>query len=180
MQTQAAKIGTSWRKFRSRPVLSTIFDVALIIGLMFSIHAWQTRELPVNEPAPARPLLTLAGDSIQSPIQHGEVGVVYFFAPWCHVCRASMDNLDQLLADENVAWASAIALDYSSTAAVQQFVDELGISMPVLMGQGQEARDWKIRGFPTYFVIDSKGQINSSSVGYSTSLGLRFRIWWAD
>jgi len=169
-----------WQEFRSRPVLSTLFDAIVLVGVMVAIHAWQTRDLPLAEPAPARPLLTLEGVAAQSPIHEGEVGVVYFFAPWCHVCRASMGNLDDLVADGNVAWASAIALDYEDTRSVENFVEEVGISFPVLMGQGQEVIDWGIRGYPTYFVIGSNGQIASRSVGYSTSLGLRFRLWWAD
>lgn len=174
------KAHSGWRSFRARPVLSTAFDVLILIAVMVAVHAWQTRGLPVAETAPARPLLTLDGDLAQSSVQPGAVGVVYFFAPWCHVCRASMGNLDELLEDGSVAWASAIALDYENAAAVEQFVDDVGITMPVLLGQGQEIRDWGIRGYPTYFVIDSTGRINSRSVGYSTALGLRFRIWWAD
>ena len=165
---------------RARPVLATLFDILLLIGVMVAIHAWQTRDLPVSEPAPARPLFTLDGESLELPVEEGQVGVVYFFAPWCHVCRASMGNLDELLADGQVAWASAIALDYENTAQVQQFVDDLGIAMPVFLGAGPEIVNWKIRGYPTYFVIDANGRIDSSSVGYSTGLGLRFRVWWAE
>lgn len=152
-----------------------------MVGLMVAIHAWQTRGLPIEEPAPVRPLFTLDGAGPQIPVVPGEVGVVYFFAPWCHVCRASMGNLDELLANGKVDWASAIALDFENTTQVQQFVDEVGIdAMPVFLGGGEEVANWKIRAYPTYFVLDSNGRIESSSVGYSTSLGLRFRTWWAE
>ena len=171
---------SGWRKLRTRPVLSTVFDVCAIIVLMVAIHAWQTRDLPEGEPAPARGLFTLDGQSIESPIAMGEVGVVYFFAPWCNVCRASMGNLNDLVSEGKVAWASAIALDFSSTSEVQQFVDDLGITMPVFLGAAQEIDNWNIRGYPTYFVINESGQIDSSSVGYSTEAGLRFRVWWAE
>lgn len=174
------KLRAGWLGLRARPVPALVFDVFVIAGIMFAIHAWQTRDLPLDEPAPARILQSLDGTSAQSPVEPGAVGVVYFFAPWCRICRASMGNLDELVADGTVAWASAVALDYESTQAVEQFVDDVGISMPVLLGQGQEVSDWAIRAFPTYFVIDSDGRIVSSSVGYSTGLGLRFRVWWAE
>jgi hypothetical protein len=39
--------------------------------------------------------------------------------------------------------------------------------------------DWSVRVFPTYYVIDSDGRIDSRSVGYSTWLGMRVRAWLA-
>lgn len=174
------KFREGWLGLRARPALALLFDVFVVVGIMFTIHTWQTRHMPLDEPAPARFLLSLDGSSAQSPVEPGAVGVVYFFAPWCNVCRASMGNLDELLADGTVDWASAVALDYENTRSVKEFVDEVGISMPVLLGQGQEVTDWSIQAFPTYFVIDSNGQIASRSVGYSTGLGLRFRVWWAN
>jgi len=54
--------------------------------------------------------------------------------------------------------------------------------MPVLMGDDSTARDWSVRAFPTYYVIDTEGRISSRSVGYSTRLGMwlrykRARAW---
>ena len=149
------RIKRAWVQLRTSPVLATLFDILLLAAVMFAIHAWQTRDLPVSEPAPARPLFTLDGETLKMPVEEGSVGVVYFFAPWCHVCRASMGNLEDLLEGGQVDWSSAIALDYENTAQVQQFVDQLGITMPVFLGAGPEIANWKIRGYPTYFVINS-------------------------
>jgi hypothetical protein len=48
------------------------------------------------------------------------------------------------------------------------------------LGSTQTAKDWNIRAFPTYFVIDAEGNIASRSVGYSTSLGIALRNWLAQ
>lgn len=173
------KVFAGWRRLRARPALGLLVDVLAIAAVMLAIHAWQTRDLPDVQPFPARPLISLDGSSVQSPVESGEVGVVYFFAPWCNVCRSSIGNLDQLVADGKVSWASAVALDYADRAAVAEFVSHTGISLPVLLGDRQDASDWAIKAFPTYFVIDPEGRIAGRSVGYSTELGLRFRIWSA-
>ena len=107
----------------------------------------------------------------------GEVGVVYFFAPWCFYCRHSIDNLDRLVADGKLAWARVVALEYGDLDEVREFINETGVQLPVLLGSTQTTSDWQIRAFPTYFVIDPEGQITSRSVGYSTSLGLEARVW---
>ena len=73
---------------------------------------------------------------------------MYFFAPWCGICRSSIDNLDHMLVGGDVAWATAVALDFTSPAEVQAFVDETGISLPVLLGSGQAAMTGQYRRFP--------------------------------
>jgi len=52
-------------------------------------------------------------------------------------------------------------------------------SSPVLLGDAQTAADWSVRAFPTYYVIDASGRIDSRSVGYSTWLGMWARGWLA-
>ena len=171
-------IQKSWQKIRSRFWLSLALDVLLIALVFFAIHSWQTRHLLNDEPAPETLLALLDGSGVRSAITEGEAGVVYFFAPWCFNCRTSIDNLDNLVADGRIAWATAIALDYGDSGEVQEFVDKTGITLPVLMGTGRTASDWSIRAFPTYYIIDADGAISSRSVGYSTTIGLwiRYRL----
>jgi thiol-disulfide isomerase/thioredoxin len=167
-----ARIIEAWRGLRSRFWPALALDVAVICALFLGIHAWQTRDLPLDEPAPVTELSRLDGSGSQSAIAPGQAGIVYFFAPWCRVCRVSIDNLDDLVARESVAWGTLIALDYEDREAVQEFVDATGVSLPVLLGDSRTARDWGIRGFPTYYVIDAGGRITSRSLGYSTWLGM--------
>ena len=168
-----------WQRFRSRFWLSLVFDALVLLAVFLSIHAWQTRDLPVNEPAPETILSILDGSGIQSAVIPGEAGVVYFFAPWCFYCRSSIGNLQDLIEAGHINWGTVVALDYSDADEVQAFIEETGVSLPVLMGSARTARDWRVRAFPTYYVIDAEGRISSGSTGYSTTLGLIFRNWMA-
>jgi peroxiredoxin len=145
------------------------------VAVFYAVHAWQTRNLPLDEPAPETILSLLDSDTRAAAVSEGQAGVVYFFAPWCFYCRTSIDNLDELVASGTVAWATAVALDYGDSAEVREFVEQTGISLPILMGDASTASDWSIRAFPTYYVIDKDGRISSRSVGYSTRLGMRLR-----
>ena len=125
---------SAWRRFRERRALSLLFDVVLILAVFAAIHAWQTRDLPIDQEAPDTVLALLDGGGFESAIRPGEAGVVYFFAPWCFYCKTSIDNLDDLVADGSVAWGAAIALDYGDEDEVQAFIDKTGVSLPVYMG----------------------------------------------
>lgn len=174
-----SRLKARWLQFRSNFWKSLVFDAALIALVFYAVHAWQTRELPIDEPAPETVLALLDGSGIHPAVTGGEAGIVYFFAPWCFYCRTSIGNLDDLVADERVSWGTAVALDYADADEVQEFINETGITLPVLMGNLSTTRDWSVRAFPTYYVIDANGQINSRSVGYSTKLGMQFRNWRA-
>lgn len=170
---------SGWKRFRSHFWGALLFDVVLIAGVFVAVHAWQTRDLPIDESAPETVLALLDGSGISSAISDGDAGIVYFFAPWCFYCRTSIDNLDELVKEGVVSWGSVVALDYADAAEVQEFIDETGVSLPVLMGNPATAADWSVRAFPTYYVIDSNGRISSRAVGYSTKLGMRYRHWRA-
>jgi thiol-disulfide isomerase/thioredoxin len=173
-------IKNAWTRLRSRFWASLVFDVALLAAAFLAVHAWQTRDLPVDQAAPGTVLPLLDGGGSHSAIRAGEAGVVYFFAPWCRVCRASIDNLDDLVADGRIAWATTVALDYADADEVRDFIERTGVTLPVLLGDPGTAADWSIRGFPTYYVIDAEGRIHSRSVGYSTWLGMWLRAWRAN
>jgi len=169
----------SWRRLREHTWWSVAFDAAVLAIIFFAIHSWQTRNLPDDELAPYTELALLDGGR-DSAMRSGEPGIVYFFAPWCRVCRLSIGNLDSLVEKGRVQWATAVALDYADADEVREFVDGLGISLPVLLGNATTATDWSVRAFPTYYVIDSAGRIQSRSVGYSTWLGMWARNAWAQ
>lgn len=171
-------IAAGWRWLRSRFWLALAFDVLALVLVMVAVHAWQTRSLPYGEPAPRTVLPILGGAAERAALQPG-TGIVYFFAPWCGICRASIDNIDALVDAGAVDWATAIALDYADRAAVEEFVRDTGLDSPVLLGTHGDAYDWGVRGYPTYFVIDDSGTIASRSVGYSTRIGMRVRAWLA-
>ena len=173
------KIKQLWSRWRQHFWVSLATDVCIILAVMWAIHIWQTRQLPFDQPAPVTQLTSLAGEQLSSAITENQVGVVYFFAPWCFYCRTSIGNLDGLVAQGRVSWATVVALDYTDAGAVQEFVDRTGITLPVLMGTPATASDWSVRAFPTYYVIDAEGRISSRSVGYSSWLGMAIRHWLA-
>ena len=172
-----AKLKNAWRTLRGHFWGSLAVDVALIVTAFMLVSMWQTRDLPDDDYTPPLELAWLDDMRADTVLVPGKVGVIYFFAPWCFYCRKSIDNLDELVASDKLAWARLVALEYGDLDEIREFIKETGVDLPVLLGGPQTSNDWSIRGFPTYFVIDEDGQIASRSVGYSTRIGLQTRVW---
>ncbi|WP_052379845.1 MULTISPECIES: TlpA disulfide reductase family protein [unclassified Pseudoalteromonas] len=100
--------------------------------------------------------------------------VVYFFAPWCSICKISMPNLQNKVSDGSVN-AIAIALDFDNSEQVKEFTNNLGITFTVLLGNHQIRQNYQIEAYPTYYVIDENLKLSARSMGYSTELGLTLR-----
>ncbi|CCQ09588.1 putative heme-binding protein [Pseudoalteromonas luteoviolacea B = ATCC 29581] len=160
--------------------MKSFFHYLAILAVFLVVSWWQTRGLlsTENSPAPYFSLPTLQQPELRFSIKalQGKKTVLYFFAPWCAVCRYSMPNLEKRYRDGSIN-AVAIALDYQSIAEVEAFTRDLGLSMPVLLGSNNTTSDYRINGFPTYYVVNEELMIISRSVGYSTELGLAVRSW---
>jgi len=169
------------KKWRQNKHKALLIDVLLIVAIMLSIAWWQNRGSLVAE-GQAAPVfeLTALDDSVYKLEDYqGKQVLLYFFAPWCSVCKLSADNLNDLRAarSEDDLMIMMMALSYESREEVDQFVTDLDLKVPVLLGAKAQMMDYQIQGFPTYYVIDEKGHLSSKSMGYSTEIGMRLRTW---
>lgn len=152
----------------------------VFIGIYYAISWWQNHGLlEVRDTAPDFSLLTLTGETVSLEDYRGRRVLIYFFAPWCSICRFSADNLNDLRAarEKSALMILMMGLSWQSVEELKQFVSSQNISpdIPILIGQEQQFVDYKIKGFPTYYVIDESGVIQSRTMGYTTELGMRWR-----
>ena len=91
----------------------------------------------------------------------GDVVVLEFRAPWCRFCAQSAPIV-QRLADsfsERRVRFFAIDLWSDSDAKPVEALRAQGGGYPLLLGGDGIARDYRINGVPTYYVIDARGVI---------------------
>jgi peroxiredoxin len=148
----------------------------VIIG---GIYTWRTRDLlPVGDrvAAPAFELVDLQGRPWSLEALEGKPAVLYFFAPWCGVCAASSPQLrwfDRWQGDE--VQVVLVGLDWSSPAELAEYAARHELQLPVLAAGPQTAADYRIRGYPTYYVLDAEGRVAGRDFGYTTAPGLWLR-----
>ena len=158
-----------------------VLEAAFVLVLFIGITAYQTRNLldTDRKPAPALIATTLEDASYDLSQSVGRPALIYFFAPWCRICAASADNVERLRRwrDEEDLEILVVALDWQDQREVEEYVRKHGLDMPVLLAGPSVAYDWKVPGFPTYYVLDSEHKVVRRDFGYSTQFGLWWRTW---
>lgn len=158
--------------------LSIQFLVFLVI---FQLLSWlrETSMLASNSEINLQhSLLTLTGDKVSlanSSKDENKKLVLYFFAPWCQVCHASIENLQNNYEKHNNIDVIAIALDFSDEQEVKKFVQLHKLTFPVALGNEQVKQYFQITGYPSYYVVDTNNKVIGKSLGYSTELGIYLR-----
>jgi len=154
-------------------------EVLLFVAIVGGIYAWRTRDLlPTGDrvAAPAFELADLQGRSWTLDALEGKPVVLYFFAPWCGVCAASSPQLrwfDRWMGDD--VQVVLVGLDWSSPAELAAYAARHDLDLPILAGGPQTAAEYRIRGYPTYYVLDAEGRIAGRDFGYTTAPGLWLR-----
>ena len=159
--------------------LRRLAEVLVFVAIVGGIYAWRSHDLlPADERtvAPAFDLVDLDGKRWSPDALRGQPAVLYFFAPWCGVCAASAPQLRWF-----DRWASGdvqvvlIGLDWASRDELVEYARRHDLSLPVLAGGADTAASYRIRGYPTYYVLDARGRIAGRDFGYTTAPGLWLR-----
>jgi thiol-disulfide isomerase/thioredoxin len=150
-------------------------DILIGILLITAFVAWQNRNLLSADGSiqiSAQNFVDLSGD-IYELAPNDKKTLVYFFAPWCTVCKFSINNLDAVSEQEyNII---RVALDYQSVEEIEAFQADNKVAGTILLGGKQHKERFNISGYPTYYVLDENLQVIRSDMGYSTYLGLKLR-----
>jgi peroxiredoxin len=155
-----------------------LIELTLLGLVVFAIHAYQTRATPVGD-APPLAGIGLQGESVDLAQLRGRPVLVYFWSSWCPICRVQQSAIRAIAEDSavlSVAWHEEISAD-----ALRDYAQQAGYTFPVLRDvDGSIGQRYGIQAVPTAFVIDPGGEIRFTEVGYTTTLGLRIRLWLAD
>ncbi|MCV2884241.1 redoxin family protein [Aestuariibacter sp. AA17] len=149
-------------------------DAILFILFVTGIVLFQNRHLLPSDAtidAPAFVLPELDSTNMVSIPSKEKRTLLYFFAPWCHVCAASINNLNGF--GESEIEVIRVALDYSSIEEVERFQSRHNVQGTIVLGTMDVREAYQIRGYPTYYIVNEKGSVVAGGMGYSTEIGMR-------
>ena len=119
--------------------------------------------------APDFTLKDVDGRPFNFSATRGKVVILDFWATWCPPCRMEIPHFQALYEKYRTSGlvVVGVALDRGGAEAVKPFIEEQGVTYPILIGdQAVTVSYGGIRGIPTTFMIGRDGRIAGKVVGY--------------
>ena len=117
-------------------------------------------------------------DNTEYNIPKDKPVLVHFWATWCPICEVEASNIEKISKDYEVI---TIATQSGSTKEIQNYLKKHNLSFKVVNDEdGFYSRTFNIKAFPTTLIYDENKTLKFSEVGYTSTLGLYARMWWAD
>ncbi|SFV55199.1 Membrane protein, suppressor for copper-sensitivity ScsD [hydrothermal vent metagenome] len=154
-----------------------ILQIILFIGIIFIIRIYQHQGLAVGK-APLFSSISLTKKHLKTDLQHTPI-LVNFWATWCKICELEQNNIENIAKDYLVL---NIAIQSGTDAKVLSYAKKHNLNPKNIINDrtGTLANLYGVKATPTSFIINKSGDITFKEVGYTTELGLRFRLWLAN
>ena len=103
--------------------------------------------------------------------------LLHFWATWCPTCKAEAGNIETISKYFDVI---TIATRSGDNDDIQKYLESRNLTFKVVNDDdGSLAEKFNISIFPTTIIYDKNREIFYSDVGYTTTLGLWLRMWFA-
>jgi|GEM_PF-348495 len=164
---------------RANRLIATRAAEANARGEQFAIDAWLndlqikaqvetflpaepgTQLVRVGMPAPDFTLSDPEGRTWRLSELRGKPVVINFWATWCTPCRLEMPLLEAAYQRHKAEGLTILAVDIKADRgpeAVKAYREELGLNFPLLLDTtGQVENVYKVRAYPTSFLVDRNG-----------------------
>lgn len=164
-----------WLKYKSSLLVRILSQSLLLIVVFIGIQMWQSLGV-IKGQAPIILDQSLGGNEINLKRYQSKPVVVYFWAEWCPICKYETPVINELAKDYQVLSVVTFA---ENKQDIMQYINDESIDMPVIFDENNEwASLYNVKAVPTSFIIDAKGNIRFVEKGFTSSIGLRLRLWW--
>ena len=139
----------------------------ILIGLftIIGIVVFQSQESEVQTIVMSDfTLENMDGETISITEFRGKKTLINFWATWCRPCRKEMPMLNSVYLSQDSSEFSVVGIAIDKQDKVIQFVAELGIDFPIMIGQSEAYDIMKTLGnealtLPYTILINEKGEV---------------------
>lgn len=157
--------------------LRSLLSWLLVLVVVYAIQSFANRGVLDAGRVPEFHGVTLSGESPQGLTRLPKPVLIYFWASWCGICAAMQHQILDLAKDTSVL---TVAFQSGDGPQVKEYMNRHAFNIETILDEdGTIGQSFGIRGVPAVFVIDENGLIRFSTMGYTSLIGLRLRVWLA-
>ena len=156
----------------------------MVVAVFVAAQAWQTRKVPGGAAPDFAVTVARADGSVGTTTlaewraaHPGEPVALHFWADWCPICRTEENSVTRLSQDWPVL---TVAMQSGDAAKVAQVLRKRALPWQAAIDPRSDiTRAHGFSAVPAFVVVDAAGQLRVPTVGYTTEVGMRMRLWWA-
>ncbi len=125
--------------------------------------------LPTDTIAPDWNLISLTDDSVRLSDLKGSIVLIDFFYKSCFPCMQALPALQDLHERYESKGLKMIGIDPYDTKEkdnIDEFLAKRGVTYTVLLGGKDAAKEYRVSGYPTIYIVGKDGNILFTQVGY--------------
>lgn len=104
--------------------------------------------------------------------------LVHVWAIWCPICKVEAPNINRIAKEYEVV---TIAVNSGSDEDINKYLKDNNLNYKVINDiNGVLATKYNISVFPSTFIYDKNSSILFTEVGYTSTIGLYFRMLWSS
>jgi len=166
-----------FRTWNIKKIIKEIVIMMLIVFVVSNVLSYVRQPNLKNSEVPMMKTSLITKELIDLKTFEGKPLMIHFWATWCPTCKAEADNIQRLSQYYDVV---SIAVKSGSDKELLEYMKGRGFDYRVINDQAAKwASLYNIEGYPTTFIYNREGKISFSEVGYTSTLGLALRLWWA-
>jgi thiol-disulfide isomerase/thioredoxin len=166
------KTGTNSRLKKN--IRTVLLYLVILLVLSQAVSWWKSRDALTGNLSEFD-VVTMDGSRFAVADHAGKPVLLYFWATWCPICDLQKSSIQSIAQEYPVI---SIASWSEGQTEVSRYMQENDLTFPVMLDEdGQLAQSFGLKGVPASFILSPDGQINYVETGYTTELGLRFRLW---
>lgn len=155
---------------------------ALILGLMLFVitNAMSYFRAPdiKDENLPQISTLLTNGELFSTADYENKPVLIHFWATWCPTCKLEAPNIQSISEDYKVI---TVAVKSGSDTKINSFLQDNDLNFQVINDEeGVLSQSFDVQAYPTSFIYNKDHKLQFSEVGYTSTLGLYLRMWWAS
>jgi len=155
-----------------KKVLKELLLLGVFIFILTNIISYLRKPELANDRLPQSTLTLLDGTRYR--FEPTRPVIIHFWATWCRVCNMEASNIDQLSKQYDVI---TIAVNSGEDSAIRDYMKKYDLHFKVYNdSNGEWAKHFNVKVFPTTFIYDAKGRLRFTEVGYTSTVGLLGRM----
>ncbi len=164
------------QNLRRRAIVLSV-EVLIFLALYFGLRAWMQREMVHGTPPPIS-AADITGKPVDLESYRGRPLLIHFWASWYKICELDRGAISSVAADWPVL---TVAMQSGDAERLREFQAHHRMDWRTVADDDAAiSKQYGVLAVPTFFILDEQGIIRFRESGFTTSWGLRLRLWLAQ